>query len=91
MGYIPNLYNFWIVAYVAVGATACSYGLAIIGSTVGQPSFYKSLGLVADPEAPGYSRTAGLLGAFNGVNSAGAFLGAISGLFPQYTSGPVSC
>ena len=78
MGYIPNLYNFWIVAYVAVGATACSYGLAIIGSTVGQPSFYRSLNLVADPTAPGYDRTAGLLGAFNGVNAAGAFIGAIS-------------
>lgn len=78
MGYIPNLYNFWIVAYVAVGATACSYGLAIIGSTAGQPSFYRSLGLEADPTKPGYNRTAGLLGAFNGVNAAGAFIGAIS-------------
>lgn len=67
MGYIPNLFNFWVVAYVAIGATACSYGLAIIGSTLGQPSFYKSLGLEADPTAPGYSRTAALIGAFNGM------------------------
>ena len=66
MGYIPNLFNFLVVVYVAVGATACSYGLAIIGSTLGQPSFYVSLGLDADPTAPGYTRTAGLIGAFNG-------------------------
>lgn len=92
MGYIPNLYNLWIVAYVAVGATACSYGLAIIGSTVGQPSFYKSLGLEADPTAPGYDRTAGLLGAFSGVNAAGAFIGAISeyllSTYTTLTNGP---
>lgn len=67
MGYIPNLFNFGVVAYVAIGATACSYGLAIIGSTIGQPSFYTSMGLEADATAPGYSRTAALIGAFNGT------------------------
>lgn len=66
MGYIPNLFNFWVVVYVAIGATACSYGLAIIGSTVGQPSFYVSLKLEGDPTASGYGRTAELIGAFNG-------------------------
>lgn len=78
MGYIPNLFNFWVVVYVAVGATACSYGLAIIGSTLGQPSFYASLGLEADPTAADYSRTAGLIGAFNGVNCAGALIGSLA-------------
>lgn len=68
MGYIPNLFNFWVVVYVAVGATACSYGLAIIGSTIGQPSFYASLGLEADPTAADYDRTAELIGAFNGTS-----------------------
>ena len=68
MGHIPNLFNFWVVIYVAIGATACSYGLAIIGSTVGQPSFYKSLELEADPTQPGYAVTAGYLGAFNGMS-----------------------
>jgi len=67
MGYIPNIFNFWVVLYVATGATACSYGLAIIGSTVGQPSFYVSLKLQGDPTAPGYDRTANLIGAFNGT------------------------
>lgn len=74
--FIPNLFNFWVVVYVAIGSTACSYGLAIIGSTLGQPSFYKSLGLAQQGE-PGYDRTASLIGAFNGVNAAGAAIGAI--------------
>lgn len=70
MGYIPNIFNFWVVIYVAIGATSCSYGLAIIGSTVGQPSFFASLGLEDDPTAPGYHRTANLIGAFNGMRRA---------------------
>jgi len=74
--HIPNAFNLFVVIYVALGSTACSYGLAILGSTIGQPSFYTSLGLVPQGE-PGYARTASLIGAFNGVSSAGACLGAI--------------
>ncbi|KKP06196.1 hypothetical protein THAR02_01709 [Trichoderma harzianum] len=74
--YVPNLYNFWIVIFVALGSAACAYSIAVIGSTTGQPSFYRSLGLAMQGE-PGYSRTNHLIGAFNGVNSAGAALGAI--------------
>ncbi|EMC98190.1 hypothetical protein BAUCODRAFT_23006 [Baudoinia panamericana UAMH 10762] len=74
--YIPNFFNLLVVVYVALGSTACSYGLAILGSTIGQPSFYKSLDLAAQGE-PGYGRTASLIGAFNGVGAAGACLGAI--------------
>lgn len=62
--------------YVALGSTACSYGLAILGSTIGQPSFYSSLNL-APQGSPGYSRTANLIAAFNGVSSGGAALGAL--------------
>ncbi|TKA78689.1 hypothetical protein B0A55_04493 [Friedmanniomyces simplex] len=74
--YIPNAFNLIVVIYVALGSTSCSYGLAILGSTVGQPSFYKSLGLAMQGE-PGYARTASLIGAFNGVGAAGACVGAI--------------
>ena len=74
--FIPNAFNLLVVIYVALGSTACSYGLAILGSTIGQPSFYKSMGLAQQGE-DGYERTASLIGAFNGVNSAGACLGAI--------------
>ncbi|KAK4942906.1 hypothetical protein LTR10_017482 [Elasticomyces elasticus] len=72
---IPNAFNLAVVIYVALGSTACSYGMAIIGSTIGQPSFYKSLHLAPQGE-PGYSRTAQYIGAFNGVNSAGSAIGA---------------
>lgn len=34
-------------------------------STIGQPSFYTSLGLATDGE-PGYARTTEYIGAFNG-------------------------
>ncbi|PPJ55862.1 hypothetical protein CBER1_07450 [Cercospora berteroae] len=74
--YIPNAFNLAVVIYVALGSTACSYGLAILGSTIGQPSFFRSLNLAQQGE-PGYDRTANLFGAFNGVSSAGACLGAI--------------
>ena len=74
--YIPNAFNLFVVIYVALGSTACSYGLAILGSTVGQASFYTSMKL-APPGEPGYDRTATLIGAFNGVSSAGACFGAI--------------
>lgn len=74
--YIPNAFNLAVVVYVALGSTACSYGLAILGSTIGQPSFFRSLNLAQQGE-PGYDRTANLFGAFNGVSSAGACLGAI--------------
>ncbi|KAL6245308.1 hypothetical protein RBB50_008083 [Rhinocladiella similis] len=74
---IPNAFNLLVVIYVALGSTACSYGMAIIGSTIGQPTFYTSLGLAAAGEA-GYSVTAGWIGAFNGVNAAGSAIGAIA-------------
>ncbi|KIV90616.1 hypothetical protein PV10_07901 [Exophiala mesophila] len=71
---IPNAFNLAVVIYVALGSTACSYGMAIIGSTIGQPSFYASLGLAQAGE-DGYSRTAEYIGAFNGVNAAGSAIG----------------
>lgn len=49
---------------------------SISSGTLGQPSFYKSLGLAQQGE-PGYGRTASLIGAFNGINAAGAAIGAV--------------
>ncbi|PYH61338.1 MFS sugar transporter [Aspergillus niger CBS 101883] len=77
---IPNLFNLLLVIYVALGSTACSYGLAVIGTTVAQPSFYSSMGLAQSGE-PGYSRTTRYLGAFNGLNAAGAAVGTITNAF----------
>ncbi|KAK5044549.1 hypothetical protein LTR84_010673 [Exophiala bonariae] len=65
---IPNKFILGVVIFVALGSCSCAYGLAIIGSTIGQPSFYKSLKLTPQGE-PGYSRTAAYIGGFNGTFS----------------------
>lgn len=36
--HIVNTYNLYVVFFVALGTLSTAYGLAIIGSTVGQPS-----------------------------------------------------
>lgn len=36
---IPNTFNLAVVIYVALGSTACSYGMAIIGSDISTPFF----------------------------------------------------
>jgi len=72
---IPNAFNLLVVIAVALGSTACSYGMSVISSTIGQPSFYNDLGM-AQSGQPGYEHTSTLIGAFNGVNSAGSALAA---------------
>ncbi|RDW59195.1 hypothetical protein BP5796_12119 [Coleophoma crateriformis] len=72
---IPNLFNLLVVLFVAIGSTSCSYGLSVLGGTIGQPTFYTGLKM-APPGTPGYGKTASLLSAYNGVNSAGAIIGA---------------
>ncbi|EEP80107.1 predicted protein [Uncinocarpus reesii 1704] len=71
---VPNAFNLAVVIFVALGSTACSYGMAIISSTIGQPSFYKDFNLAQQGE-PGYDKTASLIGAMNGLNSAGSAFG----------------
>lgn len=73
---IVNAYNLWVVTFVAVGTIATAYGLAVIGSTVGQPNFYIYFGLPMAGE-PGYAHTTRMIGALNGVNSAGAIAGCM--------------
>lgn len=70
-----NAYNVGLVVFVAISTIASAYGLAIIGSTVGQPSFYKYFNLPTQGE-PGYRHTTNMIGALNGVNSGGAVVGA---------------
>ena len=73
---IPNTFNLLVVIAAALGSTCCSYGMSVISSTIGQPSFYADLGM-APQGTPGYARTASLIGAFNGVNSAGSAIAAV--------------
>jgi MFS family permease len=73
---IVNQYNLWLVIFVALGTISTAYGLAVIGSTVGQPNFYTYFNLATAGE-PGYAHTTNIIGALNGVNSAGAIVGCI--------------
>jgi MFS family permease len=71
-----NAYNFWLVLFVAIGTISTAYGLAIIGSTIGQPNFYAYFNLAGAGET-GYGHTSNMIAALNAVNSAGAILGCI--------------
>ncbi|KAL4773239.1 general substrate transporter [Aspergillus nidulans var. acristatus] len=72
-----NTYNLTVVILVAIGTISTAYGLAVIGSTVGQPSFYTFFDLKPDTTDPDYKHTTNMIGALNGINSAGAFMGCI--------------
>ncbi|RMY22103.1 hypothetical protein D0867_02933 [Hortaea werneckii] len=74
---IVNTYNLLVVVFVALGTLSTAYGLAIIGSTVGQPSFYTYFNLAPQGQ-PGYDHTTNIIGALNGVNSAGAIVGCLT-------------
>ncbi|KJY02114.1 hypothetical protein TI39_contig257g00006 [Zymoseptoria brevis] len=74
--HIVNTYNLLVVIFVALGTLAIAYGLAIIGSTVGQPSFYTYFDL-ATQGTPGYKHTTNIIGGLNGLNSAGATVGCL--------------
>jgi MFS family permease len=72
----PNKFNLAIIIFAALGSTASSYGMSVMAGILGQPSFYASFRLASVGE-PGYSHTATLISAFNGVNSAASALGAL--------------
>jgi MFS family permease len=73
---IPNSFNLLVVIAVALGCTACSYGMTVISSTIGQTQFYQDMRLAPQGE-PGYARTANLIGAMNAMNCVGSTFGAI--------------
>ncbi|KAI7586340.1 hypothetical protein KC316_g5657, partial [Hortaea werneckii] len=75
--HIVNTYNLLVVVFVALGTLSTAYGLAIIGSTVGQPSFYTYFNLAPQGQ-PGYDHTTNIIGALNGVNSGGAIVGCLT-------------
>ncbi|KAL4990009.1 major facilitator superfamily domain-containing protein [Aspergillus falconensis] len=72
-----NTYNPTVVVFVATGTISTAYGLVVIGSTVGQPSFYTYFALEANATDPSYKHTTNMIGALNSINSAGAFMGCI--------------
>lgn len=58
--------------FAAFGSLFSGYGLAVIVSTVGQPTFYSSLNLAVSG-----SHTTAIIGAANGVFFAGGFFGCL--------------
>lgn len=71
---IPNAFNLGVVIFVALGSVACSYGMSIISSTIGQPNFYIYFDLAVEGE-PGYGHTSQLIGVMNGLSSVGSVFG----------------
>lgn len=58
----------------------CHVKRALALTSPQQPSFYTSLGLAPQGEE-GYSRTAGFIGGFNGVNAAGSAIGCLGSTY----------
>ncbi|OQV02316.1 hypothetical protein CLAIMM_07534 [Cladophialophora immunda] len=65
------------ILFAATGSLFGGFSLAVITTTLGQPTFYESLSLVADTTAPGYSYTNTIIGAVNGVFFAGGVFGTL--------------
>jgi MFS family permease len=61
----------FLIVGVAWGSAAYGYAASIIGTTLGQPSFLKYMGLLTAPNA------ADLIGTMNGLFYAGGFIGAM--------------
>lgn len=67
--------NAQVVLFAAFGSVFTGYSLAVFAFTIGQPTFYSSLGLEMDPSAPGYKHTNDIIGAANGVFFGAGFFG----------------
>ncbi|KAH0831568.1 putative MFS sugar transporter [Fonsecaea pedrosoi] len=70
-------YNLWVVLFAAFGSLFTGYSLAVIGNTIGQPTFYSKMNLVSVPTEPGYSHTATIIGAANGLFFGFGFIGCL--------------
>jgi MFS family permease len=84
-------YNFKVSILVAIGTIATAYGLAIIGSTIGQPSFYAFFNLTPDPTNPAYYHTSRMIAALNACYSAGAVAGCFTNAFIVSTTNFDAC
>lgn len=66
-----GLYLIWVVCFVSLGSVSFGYSAAIIGTTLGQPSFYKDMRLDTNPDVNA------LLGAMNALFFTGGIFGSI--------------
>ncbi|VUC25612.1 unnamed protein product [Clonostachys rosea] len=68
-------YALSIVFALCLGSLTYGYAFSIISTTLGQPGFYSFFELTQDSTDPEYSYTNRIIGAANGLFSAGAFMG----------------
>ncbi|KIW95531.1 uncharacterized protein Z519_04116 [Cladophialophora bantiana CBS 173.52] len=61
---------------ICLGSMTYGYVLSIISTTLGQLNFYAYFGLTANTMASNYSHTASIVGAINGLLSAGGVFGS---------------
>ena len=89
-----NTFNLLLVIFVALGTVSTAYGLAIIGSTSGQPNCGSTMTMLyvdftltssvytyfklAPQGEPGYAHTTNIIGALNGANSGGVSIQTIT-------------
>lgn len=66
-----------VVLFAAFGSLFTGYGLAVIGNTLGQPTFYSTMRVPAVATEPGYSQTRTLIGAANGIFFGAGFVGCL--------------
>ncbi|TPX13575.1 uncharacterized protein E0L32_006046 [Thyridium curvatum] len=70
--------NVAIVLSLCLGSITYGYNFSIISTTVGQPTWYASMGLTADPtDASLYAYSNQMIGTIFGLFSAGAIFGAL--------------
>ncbi|OAL44212.1 general substrate transporter, partial [Pyrenochaeta sp. DS3sAY3a] len=64
-----------IIFALCLGSLCYGYAFSIISTTLGQPGFYSYFELAASSTEPNYAYTNRIIGAMNGLFSAGAFMG----------------
>ncbi|KAI1624494.1 general substrate transporter [Exophiala viscosa] len=70
-------YNLFVILFSAFGSLFTGYGLAVIGNTLGQPTFYTTMHVPAVPTDPAYSHTRTLIGAANGIFFGAGFVNCL--------------
>ncbi|KAJ9641710.1 hypothetical protein H2204_002772 [Knufia peltigerae] len=68
-----NRYNFALAFFVALGSFSYGFNSSIIGSVIGQPSFYSYMNFVATSNYGG-----SIIGAANGMYAAAGVIGSLS-------------
>lgn len=66
-----------IVFALSLGSLTFGYNFSVLSNTLGQPDFYTYFGLSQDSASPRYNFTNQILGALNGLFSAGGIFGSL--------------